>query len=125
MIRGAGVPECQNRAVTAINIAEVSAAPWFIRLLLRPGSPTEGLLPASRTVRAARAKQRTEDEEPEMITDEGLQVGQQWLTRPELQESALYDPTSTCSPGGLTRQAHCRTSSTATAGDGLQSSTTP
>lgn len=56
-----------------VNIEEGSAAPWFIRLLLRPGWPTEGLLPASRTVRAASAKQRTEDEEPEMITEEGLQ----------------------------------------------------
>lgn len=72
MIRGVEVPERQHRTV-AINIEEVSAAPWFIRLLLRPGSPTEGLLPASRTVRAASAKQGTEDEEPEMITEEGLQ----------------------------------------------------
>jgi len=63
----------RTRALTAINIEEVSAAPWFIRLLLRPGWPTEGLLPASRTVRAASAKQRTEDEGPEMIAEEGLQ----------------------------------------------------
>lgn len=37
------------------------------------GLPTEGLLPASRTVRAASAKQGTEDEEPEVITEEGVQ----------------------------------------------------
>lgn len=70
MIRGDGTAEPH---LTAINIEEVSAALWFIRLLLRPGSPTEGLLPASRTVRAAGAKQRTKDEEPEMKTEQGLE----------------------------------------------------